>query len=545
MNKLTRKLTKKTLLSIIALVLGISMTAGCSGTQTPSSGTSAVTTSSSSASSEEASQKGLYPFGNGDVTLTWLTIASGAPELGFEKPDDLPYVKYWEEKTGINVDFKVVADFPAMCLYFASGEYPDLFTMYENGYKGGNTQMVADKLAINLLDYKDYMPDYLATLEINDLYKKAVTAPDGNIYMFSNFMEKGTTSLSWRGMVLRQDFLDKLNMSLPTTNDEFYNMLVAFRDKLGCDAPLMCNWWANMFDDGFFTTQYGLVTANAYQVDGKYHYGAYENQYRDALAYMNKLYSEGLFDVNFQTTDEPTSQASLLNGETGAHYTSCARINNITKKSTDEKFALVGIGSLNGSDGKKAMFSQSDSLTPTRDNAYITADCSNKEAAVALLNWFYTEEGRVAANYGIENVNWTMDSNGTRVFTKYMTTNETLSLDSMLGSLFRGGPTLGMAAREEQRFAMEAQKEASRRWNTSDFSTYQLPVYKITAEEKTNRATELWTDLSTYINESRVKFITGEYNLTNDFDKYLATLKQMNMDEYISIQQEALDAYYK
>lgn len=39
------------------------------------------------------------------------------------------------------------------------------------------------------------------------------------------------TSLAWNGMFIRKDWLDKVGMPIPTTRDELYNTLIAFRDK--------------------------------------------------------------------------------------------------------------------------------------------------------------------------------------------------------------------------------------------------------------------------------------------------------------------------
>lgn len=77
------------------------------------------------------------------------------------------------------------------------------------------------------------------------------------------------------------------------------------------------------------------------------------------------------------------------------------------------------MGSLNGSDGTKALFSQTDPFTPARYNAYITADCKNPEAAVALFNWLYTDEGKIVANFGVEDLCW-KEVNGVPTFTEYI-----------------------------------------------------------------------------------------------------------------------------
>ena len=113
---------------------------------------------------------------------------------------------------------------------------------YEGYYNGGLTAMINDELAVSLTQYADYMPDYLAALDLDPSYRPYVTYTDGNIYFFANLIEPGNITTHWRGMVVRQDFLDKLNMEAPTTNQEFHDMLAAFKEQLGCEIPLCGNW---------------------------------------------------------------------------------------------------------------------------------------------------------------------------------------------------------------------------------------------------------------------------------------------------------------
>lgn len=519
-----------TMKKILSLVLALSLLLTC-----------AV----SVATAEETS---VYPLDGTNEPLTLLMVAdTNVPNAGYEGWGDTAFVKEWQKQTGINIEVKEAADNAALILNLSSGEYPDIVMMYENAYNGGLTSIIEDELAINLMDYAEYMPDYLNLVNGVEDYRRYVTNTDGGVYFFANFFDTDNGAVHWRGMVLRQDMLDQLQMDVPQTNEEFYNMLVAMRDQLGCDIPLAGNWWQSvLFDDGFASTEYGLVNASGYQKDGKYHYGSYEPEYRDYLAFVKKLYDEGLMDPNFQTTDEATSQASLLSGETGAHPTSCARINTISARATDENFKLVAVSSLDASDGTKAYFSQTDSLTPARVNAYITADCDQPELAVQLFNWLYTEYGTIVADFGPEGKCWEYNEEGVPTFTEYMTANESgLSLDQMLYvESMMNRPKVSTLAASEQRFPMEEQRAALSIWHETDSFTYLLPSYSISDAELSTEATSLWTDLSTYITESRVKFITGELNLEADFDAYLAQLKTMGMDRYIEIQQIALDEYY-
>ncbi len=51
------------------------------------------------------------------------------------------------------------------------------------------------------------------------------------------------------------------------------------------------------------------------------------------------------------------------------------------------------------------------------------------------------------------------------------------------------------------------------------------------------------SDISTYIAENGIRFITGELNLESDFDAFKDTLKAMNIDRVLEIKQAAYDEY--
>jgi len=53
----------------------------------------------------------------------------------------------------------------------------------------------------------------------------------------------------------------------------------------------------------------------------------------------------------------------------------------------------------------------------------------------------------------------------------------------------------------------------------------------------------LISDISTYIAETGIRFITGELNLEGDFDTFQDTLKAMNIDRVLEIKQSAYDEY--
>ena len=122
-------------------------------------------------------------------------------------------------------------------------------------------------------------------------------------------------------MIIRKDWLNELGLAIPTTIDEWYTVLKAFKEKKGATAPLtiqkgdLRNDFANAF--GFFAPTMG----NGFYVDrGKVKYGWTEPGFKSFYATMNKWFKEGLLDPNFSTVSSSTIDANIASGKSGAAH---------------------------------------------------------------------------------------------------------------------------------------------------------------------------------------------------------------------------------
>ena len=86
------------------------------------------------------------------------------------------------------------------------------------------------------------------------------------------------------------------------------------------------------------------------------------------------------------------------------------------------------------------------------------------------------------------------------------------------------------------------QQAAYQTWSKYEPANWLPTRLTMTSEEGTEYAS-LYTDIETYVQESNVKFIMGQMSL-DDYDSYRETLKQMQIERCIELQQAALDRYY-
>ena len=216
---------KKWLSMFLAAVMLCGVLAGCGGTQsgsTPASGAQ----SASAAGDSNVNAEG-FPIVNEPITLRGMV----ALNANVKDWNEHPALKRMEELTGIHIEWECVPDAgftEKRNLAFASDDLPDIIlrakiSPQEEMKYAANGQLVA------LDEYLDYAPNLSALIEQDDAIRKGITMPDGHIYSCPqlNNTEGNLIHHYW----INKTWLDNLGLEAPTTVDELYDVLVAFRDN--------------------------------------------------------------------------------------------------------------------------------------------------------------------------------------------------------------------------------------------------------------------------------------------------------------------------
>lgn len=460
---------------------------------------------------------------------------------------ETPFIKAWQEQTGVKLDMIQPADYS---VYFASGNYADII-YYDNwdNYPGGASKAIEDGIIIPLEDkIEEYAPDYWAVLNSNEKWLKQCTTPDGHIYGF-NFIRSDRSLLTVNGLVIRTDWLDELGLEMPETADDLYDVLVAFRDQKGATVPMSFkSWWLSVaLEQGAFSSAFGLPRASYYQVDGKVHYGYAEENYKGLMEYFHKLYEEKLFDRSFLTLDDATTHSNMLNGISGASMLAggggIGVLLTSAENSGDTTFNLGGVPSLVANKGDRAMAGNYIGDIPG-NAVVISTGCKDVETAMKFLNWGYTEAGNTLMNFGIEGKSFTM-VDGNETYTDLITHNpDGLTMQQALSQYalsWDGGPFVQSPKYIEQYWGRPQQQQALKAWTDNDAEYYAMPRIAVPSE-LSDEYSAIYSEVNTFVQEQTVAFITGERSL-DEFDSYLDTLKQLNIDRMIEIYQIALDEF--
>ena len=548
-----RKLWKKVVSCMLASIMAVSCLSGCGEqnqeeSKTPSSQEKTEVSQPTSESKEPELELG-YPIKE-DVTLTIAWQVEAAVTAHAADLSETAFGKAWQEATGVNIEIVSYADASALNMLLSSGDLPDIIYGNLNSYPGRAAGAIADGLIQPINDYMQYAPDLQAVFDSSeDVYKNSMTG-SGEIIGFPHVRPGELTDATLNGMLIRKDWLDDLNMEVPTDAEELYNVLKAFKEEKGAEYPLtgtgaMIDRLTSM---GIITSPFNLPMADFHQVDGTIQYGYYEDEMKDVLAFMNKLVGEELLNPNYATLDNNAVTADMLNGVSGMAMAQGSRayVWYNGGQEVDPEYDIVGVPSLQTPDGQFGMGASYDKRI-SGNCAFITTDCENIEAAVRFLNWGYTDEGVLLFHSGIEGITYEINDDGYMVILDGTSKHPEWTSAEVNGYYNRGwshGPYVMREIYPEQidenTARMNATKEEFAKTRVRDYAIPTLQNFM--TYEEAQEISKLMAEIKTYRSEMVTKFILGTESLDN-FEEYQKALKEMGIERVIEIYQEAYNKF--
>lgn len=432
-------------------------------------------------------------------------------------------------------------------LIFASNAYLDYDILADAiaNYNGSIDAAVEDEIVIPLNDIiEENMPDYAAFLNMEEyaFVKKAITSDSGNIAAVS-----GYTYGNPQGLMIRKNWLDKLGMDVPTTYDDFYEVLSKFKTELNVDQPLL------LFSDGSMNSEcmsggYGVgFTNQMVVVDGEVSYSLMSDGAREYLEMMNQWYNEGLVLRDFATTNSKTGvnfdglwnagDIGIMGG--GTDYLSSSYVG-----AEDADYEAIAISDAVKNDGDIIHLGYTPSTDFTINASWsISTGCEQVELVANFINWFFTDAGSIACSFGVEGEGYELNENGDPVYTDLVVANPdgmTLFSTQLVYTSFNT-PYLQDPRVFDSLYTSEAQVEAREIWNANRDDAW---CYHgdLTTEEGESYSAQ-FNDIDTYASEMIVKFIVGDEDISTQWDTYVANIKAMGIDNCLALKQDAYERY--
>lgn len=482
-----------------------------------------------------------YPVENDGYTLDiWCPIQAPAAKYITSYNEQEVYNQISAD-TGISTNYMHPAlgqEAEQLGLLIAGGDLPDIIQI-RNLYSGGASSGVEDGIFLDLSDLvKTYAPDYYALITKDDLTYKLATDNDGRIVAFHLLK---STAPEFNRMNFTSAVIDKYGIDeMPVTIDDYEEIFsrMAADGLAGIALPMN-----GRLDQ--FMWPYGITNDFYIKEDGTVGYGPYTENYKDYLELMHTWYEKGYIYKDFMSNLSTNQRRALYsNLQVGMLYDSVD-----LAKSQAESAGLESVPANYPRlyEGQKLHFQtvNFDTLPVTVADStmatVVTSDCEHPELAVQYLNYFYTQEGADLCNWGIKDKAYTVDENGEKHFTDYMLNNPEIALGDVQTML-----KIHLTAKLSEPDVVcnpnvvsneEALELRMLYADDPDVDNSQvLPTFDLSADASYDRS-KIMRDITTYIDEMTIKFITGVTPL-DEYDDYMAQLKQMGIEDAIQITQD-------
>ena len=562
---------KRVVSLLIALTMLSAMLAGCGGGGTSDQSASSAPetkqeSTASAAAPTEAPKPESAPEADSAPETSAAEPASDRPEVSYPLTEEETTLTYWQawppflseisepsdaamfdklaEATGVRLEITAVStetasdDFMLRC---ASGDLTDMVQNAATQYTGGGAKAIEDDVILDLLPLiNEYSVNYYNIINSDPNIYKNVVNDEGQVpSLIGMYTDYYYTD---QGFWIRQDILDKTGLSIPKTVPELDAVLDAFKN-LGLTDGLV------VLSEGKCDLLEVAYGASDRLVDGKIQPGALTDNYRDYLKKLHEYYQKGYISVDFVTYNESDTkppQDVVFNDMAGIFKEDVAAIAGYLNSTNTPGFDLQPMGQIRLNEGDRLDTGFIGVKAADKYSLSISTQCSDPKLAIQYMDYLFSEEGHMLANYGIEGETYTME-NGQPQFTNLILNNPQGFDWQLCQSLYinPGFPCLTDLSVQEMTYT-DAQKAAVPTWvEAYDSSDETMPNERwlsYTTEESQHKA-DLQNDIETYQTEMRLKFITGQLDIDAEWDNYCAALEGMGIHTMEQINQAAVDRY--
>jgi len=485
-----------------------------------------------------------------------LTVFSGlgsyATKAGATSNNDLLPFQLMEELTGCHVEWihpsSASAGEEKFNLMIASGNLPDAIVYGWQNIPGGATKYVEDEIIIPLKDLiHNNMPNLKAFMEERPEVTKQFTNDSGEI-LYIPFIRRDAELKVFLGPQMRQDWLEKLDLEIPVTTDEVYEVLKAFKtqDPNGNgeadEIPMSGVGFDNCsFGIGNLVWAYG-THYSFYLDEGEVKYGIMEERFEEGLRYIAKLFAEGLIDIDYLLNDRDKMDTKFMNDKVGFIYS--FQPGKFYNNMNDGVRKVVGIPHLTGPYGNKNCFVPDYANDITGISIAITTANKNPVGTAKWLDHFFGGKGLEYMNFGKEGLTFEW-VDGYPKLTDYLLNNqEGKSKNDMLGlnlgayeSTF---PTL-QDWRYYEQILSDWGRDAINTWLSGVDISGILPPISFT-EDESRRIAQIMSQIETYQSEMVNKIVLGQESFEN-MPKIRERVSDMGIQEVLEIYNKAYQRY--
>ncbi|MDQ1914662.1 extracellular solute-binding protein [Paenibacillus sp. GD4] len=319
------------------------------------------------------------------------------------------WTKWLNEKGPVNVKFTAVPRFESqqkLNVLFASASAPDLIFEYAPHIKN---PLVDQKLLMPIDEMVEkYSTTYKQMLKEYPSLKKVGMKADGKLYEFARLAEVYPI----HALLIREDWLKKLNLQAPQTTEELYQVAKAFaendpdgngkKDTYGMAISLQSG---QVVDQIFQATRWvvkdGAVVRNW-------------DSFTAVTDFKKRLFDEGIIDKDFlNDKNGAKARQDFVNGKIGIYplqinWVSFAQNELTSLKKNAPEAVVTPIPYPKSPAGQfNPAFSN-----PVQATAVVNASTKNPDAVMKFIDFLVKPETANTLKNGIEGEHWKLGANG-------------------------------------------------------------------------------------------------------------------------------------
>lgn len=464
--------------------------------------------------------------------------------------NDLRFWQWLEEYTNVHIEWEVHsnADYDTVkTTKLAAGRIDtDIMNV---GNVADAVQAGQSGLAAPLdIEWLPNIVNYAATENANVLVNN--TAADGNIYCVSGDISPNMGHICY---MYNTDWLEKLNMEVPTTLDEFYALCTAMKEAgdlngNGEDDEIILTGsgmsMTNLLGNSFGMTMYEDNRFFNADDEGKVYCEYVCDEMKELWAFCKKLYDEGILDPGITNTSADDMSQKIAKDQVGIfiYYSAFSTTygNLCSRGQAEPDSCTYAMGeALEGPRGDKFYTMR---ISGGSDSCIVSSDSDNIELAARWLDvltcdpvalkvrtcgwegehYYYDENGDFQLIYPEDGSAWKISDYGCGQIAMPHYQNYDQLMNARLG--------IDWYVEQYDKIL-----------NNNDWVYPDVPQLKAYTEEEQELLDLSKADCDAYFKEMRAKFITGEADLDSEWDQYVSTLFSLGLQDYIDAQQSIYD----
>lgn len=481
-------------------------------------------------------RSGNHPSKSSDAVVFWRRLEE---KLGYSITWTEPYQSTALEQFNLTV---------------ASGEYPNivfesLLARSGSAYTGGYDLAVEEDVYLDLTPYlEEYAPHYSYLLREPAIYNDIVTN-QGRVVSFATINHD--TAKTGMGPVINKEYWEATGLELPDTVDKLHDVAVAMRDN-GVKSPLAVTADGSIVE-GLVSQAMGASFSGALLIDnatGDLILDATTPETRAYIELFSQWYQEGILDNDFLSITE-MDFSGFNKGEIGTSSGMGFMLDRYYDMYGVYQQPLPVVHADGLGDKEILLASWPASPVNSMPGIALCTSCEEDdvvEACMRMCDFFYSDTGYIATNYG-----WVEGETYEYVDGKPIPTAFFDERDPELGvahkSLYTSDGDFGYVY---PNFNFDVGSDtltaASQLWETPTDQPNALYTslpenMKLTAEESESIG-GAYTDLQTHIESTVLAWMVGEAELTDEaWNDFVATCQSLELDRITEVYTTAYERY--